>query len=152
LTCSQTRRYVHLVNSRALLQTDTQEQTSPVLVEPSLLPRTTSAPSNAEGDWLCAWCHNRVAMDADRFQFDGRDEFTFTNPEGIGFQIITFSKTLGCRNAGKPTLQDTWFANHAWSYCQCEGCGQHLGWYYNGPREFAGLIKPRIIRALLIRN
>ena len=88
----------------------------------------------------------------DRFQYEGRDEFSFTNPEGIRFEIITFSRTLGCRQTGAPTLEHTWFAGHAWSFCHCAGCGQHLGWFYTGPQDFAGLIRNRIVRALLVRN
>jgi hypothetical protein len=95
---------------------------------------------------------NPVASESDRFQYEGRDEFSFTNPEGIRFEIITFLRTLGCRQTGKPILEHTWFAGHAWSFCHCAACGQHLGWYYTGPQDFAGLIRERIVRALLVRN
>ncbi len=111
-----------------------------------------AATSDAEGDWLCAWCLNRVAHERDRFQFGGRDEFAFTNPAGIRFEIITFLQTLGCCQTGVPTLEHTWFAGHAWSFCQCDSCGQHLGWFYTGQHDFAGLIRDRIRRALLVRN
>jgi hypothetical protein len=75
------------------------------------------------GDWLCAWCLHRIANDRDRFSYNGRDEFVFTNPEGIRFAIITFEKTLGCREASEPTLQHTWFPAHAWCYGLCAECG-----------------------------
>jgi hypothetical protein len=122
------------------------------IAEPVLGTRPAAALATAEGDWLCAWCLNRVANENDRFKFDGRDEFTFTNPEGIRFEIITFSETLGCPQSGVPTLEHTWFPGHAWSYCHCDGCGQHIGWYFTGPHHFAGLIKGRIVRALTVRN
>jgi hypothetical protein len=51
-----------------------------------------------------------------------------------------------------PTLENTWCPGYAWSYCKCEHCGQHLGWYYAGTIEFAGLIIARIVRAVGIRN
>lgn len=124
----------------------------PATSEPALETRIAAAGSDAEGDWLCAWCLNRVANEKDRFQFGGRDEFAFTNPAGIRFEIITFSQTLGCCQTGVPTLEHTWFAGHAWSFCQCDSCGQHLGWFYTGQHEFAGLIRDRIRRALLVRN
>ena len=120
--------------------------------EPGTAQRPETAAGDPEGDWLCAWCHNRVANEKDRFPYNGKDEFTFSNPQGMRFAIITFSQTLGCREAGKPTLEHTWFPGHAWSYCQCDRCGQHLGWYYAGQHEFVGLIKARIVRALCIRN
>jgi hypothetical protein len=107
---------------------------------------------DTKGDWLCAWCHKRVANERDRFPYNGKDEFIFANPEGIRFEIITFSRTLECREVGAPTLEHTWFAGHAWSFCQCERCGQQLGWYYAGPHQFAGLIKGRIVRASLVNN
>jgi len=110
------------------------------------------AASNAASDWLCAWCLDRVARDKDRFSYDGRDEFVFTNPDGIRFEIITFSQTLGCHQSGVPTLEHTWFPAHAWSFCLCARCGQHLGWCYSGVHEFAALIKDRIVKALAIMN
>jgi len=128
------------------------DSVAPAIAEPEVDVRTAPAIGGAEGDWLCAWCLNLVANERDRFQYDGQDEFTFTNPERIRFEIITFSETCGCRQTGVPTLEATWFPGHAWSYCQCGECGQHLGWYYTGPHEFAGLIKARIVRGLLLRN
>jgi hypothetical protein len=121
------------------------------IVEPEIENRTAPTAGDAEGDWLCASCLNRVANERDRFVFNGKNEFTFSNPEGIRFEIITFSRTLGCRQTGVPTLDYTWFPGHAWSYCQCDRCGQHLGWHYAGQHEFTGLIKHRIVRAY-IRN
>jgi hypothetical protein len=122
------------------------------VIEPATQIRERTTVSEAEGDWLCAFCLTRVANERDRFAYDGRDEFSFVNPEGIHFEILTFSRTHDCRQAGIPTLDHTWFAGHAWSYCHCGGCGQHLGWFYIGQHEFAGLIKTRIVRALCLRN
>lgn len=107
---------------------------------------------DAAGDWLCAWCHHHVAHDKDRFQFDGRSEFSFANPQGIWFQILTFSEAPGVQASGTPTLDATWFANHAWSYTTCACCGTHLGWRYTGPSEFVGLIRDRLVRALQVMN
>lgn len=111
-----------------------------------------NAAKPADDDWLCAWCLNRVASERDEFKYDGKREFVFSNPEGVRFEIFTFSRTLACRQTGPPNLEHTWFPGHAWSYCLCARCGQHLGWYYAGPRDFAGLIKARLQRAALIRN
>ncbi len=123
-----------------------------VVAEPEVASQTATSAGDVANDWLCAWCLNRVASENDRFSYNGKDEFTFFNPERIRFEIITFSRTLGCREVGVPTLEHTWFPGHAWSYCQCDSCGQHLGWHYSGQYEFAGLIKHRITRALYIRN
>ena len=122
------------------------------IAEPELESRTRPSESDAANDWLCAWCLNRVASEKDRFSHEGDTEFSFKNPEGVWFTIYTFSRTLGCRQGGLPTLQHTWFPGHAWSFCVCKRCGMHLGWYYNGPNEFVGLIRDRISRASLVRN
>ncbi len=117
-------------------------------------PQASTRPSDGDpaSDWLCAWCLNRVASENDRFKHSGQSEFAFANPEGVWFHILTFSRALGCRQAGVPTLEHTWFPGHAWSYCVCDSCGRHLGWYYSGSTEFVGLIRDRLVRARLIRN
>jgi hypothetical protein len=124
----------------------------PAIAEPEIESGNAPAAGGAEGDWLCSWCLNHVANERDRFAFNGKDEFSFSNPEGIRFEIITFSHTLGCRQSGVPTLDNTWFPSYAWSYCLCGCCGQHLGWHYAGQHDFSGLIKNRIVRASYMRN
>ena len=114
------------MNWRASTET---ELVLPAIAEPEVQNRSLPARCDAAGDWLCAWCHNRVASEKDRFRYEGKEEFAFSNPEGIGFVIITFLQTLGCLQSGAPTLEHTWFPSHAWSYCQCDRCGLHLGWY-----------------------
>jgi len=113
-------------------------------------PRPTTADS--ANDWLCYWCFNRVASEKDRFYQNGQNEFSVKNPEGVRFIILTFSRTMGCRQVGVPTLEHTWFPDHAWSYCVCDRCGMHLGWYYTGPSKFIGLIRERIVRASLVMS
>ena len=142
---------VGILDGQACAGTDAELVTL-TAAEPETAPRTETTAGDTEGDWLCAWCHNRVANERDRFPYDGKDEFTFANPEGTRFAIITFARTLGCRDMGAPTLEHTWFAGHAWSFCQCDRCGQQLGWYYSGQHQFAGLIKSRIVRALHVHN
>jgi hypothetical protein len=109
-------------------------------------PESQTSPHPERGDpasdWLCAWCLNRVASEKDRFGPDGKSEFTFPNPEGVRFHILTFSRTPGCRPVGVPTLEYTWFPDHAWSCCVCGRCGVHLGWHYTGPTRFAGSSGP----------
>jgi hypothetical protein len=122
------------------------------IAEPELQTRAQPSQGDPANDWLCAWCHNRVASERDRFSYDGKSEFSFLNPQGIRFHILTFSRTLGCEQKGAPSLEHTWFPGHAWSYCVCDRCGVHLGWQYTGPSEFAGLIRDRIVRALPTMN
>jgi hypothetical protein len=94
----------------------------PGMAEPEAASRVRTVLGDAGGDWLCAFCHNRVASENDRFEYDGQDEFSFVNPDGMRFEIITFSRTLGCARSGLPTLDHTWFPGHSWSFCQCARC------------------------------
>lgn len=122
------------------------------IAAPEVETRRLPSRSDRANDWLCAWCLNRVASEKDRYHHHGTSEFTFRNPRGIRFEILTFSRTIGCIEAGVPTLEHTWFPGHAWSFCLCASCGQHLGWHYTGPTEFDGLIRERIVRAMLVLN
>ncbi len=122
------------------------------VAEPEIEDQTHPSSGDPANDWLCAWCLGCVASEQDRFNFGGQSEFLFKNPADVVFHIITFSRTVGCRQAGSPTLEHTWFPGHQWSYCLCGGCGMHLGWFYAGPSTFAGLIRERIVRAALVRN
>jgi len=122
------------------------------IAEPGIQTRTRASAGDAANDWLCAWCLNRVASEKDRFCHEGQSEFSFKNPAGIRFDILTFSRTIGCRQVGVPTEEHTWFPGHAWCYCLCGCCRMHLGWHYTGPSEFAGLIRDRIVRASVIMS
>ncbi|MCX7722845.1 MAG: cereblon family protein [Verrucomicrobiae bacterium] len=113
----------------------------------ALLGTGLSDPAN---DWLCYWCLNRVASEAERAYFNGQSEFTFRNPDGIKFHIMTFSRAPGCEYVGLPTEQYTWFPGHAWRYSVCKRCRMQLGWHYTGPTEFVGLIRDRLVRAGLV--
>ncbi len=103
-------------------------------------------------DWLCVACSKKITEDKERFPYDGETEFHFTNPEGYVFDIITFRSAEGCRTVGKPTLEFTWFKDHAWTLAFCSRCGLQLGWKYSGKFSFYGLIKSRIVKGLALFN
>ena len=120
--------------------------------EPEIQIYTSPAQDDPVNDWLCAWCFNRVASESERFHYGDQSEFSFRNPDGLHFEILTFSRAPGCRQFGSVTFEHTWFPGHAWTVCVCDRCGMHLGWHYAGPREFVGLIRDRIVRASLVMN
>lgn len=103
-------------------------------------------------DWLCLLCSKKITTDKDRFSYDNKSEFQFTNPDGYIFDIITFSIADGCREEGKPTMEFTWFPKHSWSFALCIRCGLHLGWKYSGKFSFYGLIKSRLIKGSALFN
>ena len=131
---------------------DASKKKSSVEAKPVTQPRPANVLDASDDDWLCAGCLNRVANEKDRFNHDGKSEFSFSNPEGIQFEIITFSQIAGCRQTGVPTFEHSWFPEHAWSYCQCDRCQMHLGWFYSGLDEFVGLIRNRLVRGRGVWN
>jgi hypothetical protein len=103
-------------------------------------------------DWLCLRCSKKITEDKERFLYENRSEFQFTNPDGFVFEIITFRTADGCREEGEPTFAFTWFREHSWSFALCSRCGLHLGWKYYGKFSFFGLIKSRIIKGQALFN
>ena len=103
-------------------------------------------------DWLCLACSKKITEDKERFPYDGETEFHFTNPDGYVFDIITFRTAEGCRAVDEPTLEFTWFKDHAWSYALCSRCGLHLGWKYVGKFSFYGLIRSRLVKGSVLFN
>ena len=73
-------------------------------------------------------------------------EHTFKNPAGHWFNVVCYSDAPGAANVGEPTTEASWFSGYAWSFAICIECKTHLGWWFNGPDIFAGLIASRLIR------
>ncbi len=76
----------------------------------------------------------------------GQHRHVFFNPRGILFLIRCFGNAPGCLSLGSVTAEFSWFAGYQWCYAHCVGCGQHLGWHYQGPGgdHFFGLIVNRL--------
>jgi hypothetical protein len=94
---------------------------------------------------LCAACGAFVAAESARIEAGGAHAHRFTNPGGFTYDIVCLRETA-CYVDGKPTTEATWFAGHAWSYAHCGACHAHLGWYYEGPTKFFGLIADRLVK------
>ena len=103
-------------------------------------------------DWLCIACNKKITSDKERFKFNNQSEFQFVNPSGFYFDIITFGSADGCFEVGEPTLDNTWFEGHKWSFAICSRCSNHLGWKYAGKYSFYGLIKSRLIKGVALFN
>ena len=94
----------------------------------------------------CVFCGHGICDAAARVSVQGSHEHTFSNPAGIIYHIGCFASAPGCRLAGEPTGEFSWFAGYAWRYALCGGCSIHLGWVYrsgDGDRFF-GLIVERL--------
>jgi hypothetical protein len=95
---------------------------------------------------VCAACGHRITDDGERIEIDGRHDRHCVNPQGYEFHIGCFRRAPGCPVTGAPTLEFTWFPGFAWSYALCGGCGELLGWRYDGAdaSSFYGLILNRL--------
>lgn len=96
----------------------------------------------------CKGCHHAVTRQRHAIQKDGRHEHTFRNPGGYSFHVLCYVEAEGSRAEGHPTTAATWFAGFAWSLALCDGCQEHLGWWFSGTTTFAGLIATRLLRPL----
>ena len=96
--------------------------------------------------FFCAACLTRVCDDGDIVAIGGATRHRFTNPAGFTFEIGTFARAPGCRADGEPTLEHTWFPEHAWSLANCANCTTQLGWFFAGATSFFGLIWSRLIQ------
>lgn len=113
-------------------------------------PRTRDDPSPTDASTpdpvvRCAACSREVARLADRIATEPDELHTFVNPQGDVFELVRFSRADGASAFGRPSFAFTWYPGHAWRYARCRGCGAQLGWRFEGPTSFWGLVR----RALL---
>ena len=126
-----------------------------LFVQPGLLPEETQNTKDKQQEkpspsrYVCANCHTPVS-DASCLlviQGDSPNHY-FANPDGLLFEILTFS---WCQNLldGSPSVwQNTWFAGYSWTVQYCSGCQIHMGWRYDGsaePTRFYGIVRERLI-------
>jgi len=126
-----------------------------LFVQPGLLTEETQKTKDKQQEkpvpsrYVCANCHTPVS-DASCLlviQGDSPNHY-FANPDGLLFEILTFS---WCQNLldGSPSVwQNTWFAGYSWTVQYCSGCQIHMGWRYDGsaePTRFYGIVRERLI-------
>lgn len=117
------------------------------MTEVDLQPKTQEKPRE-QLVVLCKECNQLVTYPEAAIQVAGKHEHTFRNPAGYSFHVLCFSEAPGALAAGEPTTEACWFGGYAWSFALCVHCHQHLGWWYDGPDRFAGLIATRLLRPL----
>ena len=90
---------------------------------------------------VCIGCEHPITTRGQRIAVNGSHGHRFSNPLGFRFEIGCFREAPGCLNQGVPTAEHTWFPGFSWSYSRCAGCGEHLGWFFEGESGgFFGLI------------
>jgi len=77
---------------------------------------------------------------------EGYHEHLQCNPAGITFIFSCFEQARGCFVSGSPSSEFSWFKGFDWQFALCQGCGEHLGWYFSRPSGeiFFALINTKI--------
>ena len=94
----------------------------------------------------CKACNAQITENEFLIPILGETHHFFTNPAGVGFDILTYAQAEGCSISGTPTEDFTWFEGYSWQYSYCRECHTHLGWYYCCEEidRFFGLITDRL--------
>ena len=94
---------------------------------------------------FCRKCHGTVADIQDRIRINNSDYHLFSNPLGIYFRVLCFSRADGVFTITEYVEEHTWFSGYSWSIALCRNCNAHLGWHYkSGDSVFYGLIADRL--------
>ena len=119
-------------------------------VQPQKQCSLTEKVDRARQQYLCALCKTYLTQTQFLCVVQSNTPYhTFTNPNGILFDILTVSFCQRIFSNSVPTLEHTWFSGYAWSVLCCQICQQHLGWQYDATIQaslnlFYGLILDRI--------
>ena len=118
-----------------------------LFVQPGLLPEETQkTKAKSFPRYVCA-LHTKDASCLLVIQGDSPNHY-FANPDGMLFEILTFSWCQNLRDGSPSVWKDTWFAGYAWTVQYCSGCQIHMGWRYDGstePTRFYGIVRERLI-------
>jgi hypothetical protein len=109
-------------------------------------PRARDSGNDTSSPLLCARCRAVVAQEEARIEMAGAHQHRFTNPAGFTYDVVCLRQAPGCYVQGPTTNDFSWFAGYAWSYALCGACHEHLGWYYEGPTKFFGLIADKLVK------
>lgn len=95
---------------------------------------------------LCSLCQNHITKPKEKTSINNQHIYSFTNPQGITYDIKCYKTAPGCISFSQPTEQFTWFPGYAWEIIICSQCRMHLGWKYSSAKDnFYGLIYKRLI-------
>ena len=81
---------------------------------------------------VCRACRQRITDTGEQCMAQGARDHTFCNPAGILYQVSCFRAAPGVGYRGSPTAEWSWFTGYRWRMAHCRGCGQHLGWLFQG--------------------
>ncbi len=95
-----------------------------------------------DNELLCVSCSQAITSERQRTAITGKHVHSFSNPEGVDYEIGCFSNATGVQGFGEATEEWTWFPAYSWTIVCCAGCATHLGWCYQNSsgNSFYGLI------------
>jgi|GEM_PF-1145777 len=96
--------------------------------------------------WCCALCGAYVTDESQHVHINGSLEHRKINPQGYTFEFRSFKHADGCARVGAMTSEHSWFAGYFWQFAHCGKCKIQLGWYFDGPEPFFGLINRQIVQ------
>ena len=96
---------------------------------------------------VCKQCRFHLTSSDYAIAIDGNHEHVQCNPQGYTFVFKCFSRAPGSIMSGEPTQEFSWFSGYSWRYSHCQGCGSHLGWFFQNQQSdsFSGLVADKIL-------
>jgi len=100
-----------------------------------------------ESKICCKNCHFLLTYPRYALSPKGQHQHLQCNPAGITFVFSCFSRATGCYINGMPSTEFSWFKNYEWQFALCQGCGEHLGWFFSRPTDinFFAIINNKMI-------
>ena len=117
------------------------------IVDPELKSQSEKqAKADADPFIICKRCQFTITRQSCTVSPEGYHEHMQCNPQGHTFVFRCFNRAPGCHIQGKATDEFSWFHGYSWQFALCQGCGEHLGWYFSSLQEenFFGLIAAKI--------
>jgi hypothetical protein len=107
-------------------------------------PRPGDPTARSRRTLRCRTCAHPIADPDDRTEQLGAHEHIFVNPHGHDYRIRLYSQATGAVAVGPLSNFYSWFPGHPWRILVCASCLAHLGWSYDHPATFVGLIVDRL--------
>lgn len=89
---------------------------------------------------MCRQCFSAVTSADEALAVSGAHAHRCINPAGQLFDIRCFREAWGVLATSKRETWFSWFHGHSWQAVACSQCKLHLGWRFDGPSTFYGLI------------
>ncbi len=64
----------------------------------------------------------------------------YMNPHGLVREIVALTDARNVVGDGRRHAEHSWFPGHTWEVLFCASCQHHVGWRFEGPEIFYGLL------------